>query len=249
MYKDGSNPENVDPVPALNWTGKDSFKQVVVHGMRVSPAVTKLLAYLQYYKIPFTYKPGAGKKGSKYYKKMPVLDVDGRQVNDTFIIIKNLVPALSGTFDAEWETRLTYHYQMSTLYSSPNADIAKNFGGKNGDFPLPRCLFCMVFNFVRPGALKKLKAKMDDPNELEQLVDLTAFAKEFKDAMGEKPFYHGDEPGQKDISFYGVNARYVFCECSYVCGALESAGLMEWWKRMEELIPLSGKPGAMFEKL
>ncbi|CAE7239924.1 unnamed protein product, partial [Symbiodinium natans] len=87
------------------------FKEVVVHGMRISPAVCKLLAFLKYYQVPFAFKKTFGKKGSKYYKKMPVMDVAGRQVNDTFIILKNMVPALAGSFDMEWETRITYHYQ------------------------------------------------------------------------------------------------------------------------------------------
>ncbi len=32
MLADGSNPEGVDPVPALNWNAKTDLYDVVVHG-------------------------------------------------------------------------------------------------------------------------------------------------------------------------------------------------------------------------
>ena len=72
MLSDGSNPEGVDPEPPLNWTGKDSFKDVVFYGMHVSPPCTKIRAYLLYYDIDYRMVSCQRKKGSPY-TKMPAL--------------------------------------------------------------------------------------------------------------------------------------------------------------------------------
>lgn len=246
MYPDGSNPEGVDPVPPLQWRSKNDFKDVVVYGVRASPAVTKLLAYLRFYDIPFTYKPGFGKKGSKYYTKMPVLDVGGRQVNDTFIQLRHMVPALVGSFDEAWENKITYQYQMSSIVLSTE-EFTQVATVKHSDFPIPSCLLCLVTNFLRPKGIKKLQEQFDDPNHPYQKVDLTEFAKTVAASMGSKPFFHGSTPGHVDISFYGVNAIYLHAEVQSVMRALTDAGLMPWVERMKQKIPLRDAPNALFQ--
>jgi hypothetical protein len=58
---------------------------------------TKLRCYLKYAKIPFEHlqhlnaKPQGMKPGSDYQKD-PVMDVKGRQVNNSAIILKFLMP-------------------------------------------------------------------------------------------------------------------------------------------------------------
>lgn len=240
MYKDGSNPENVEPVPALEWRSLDDMHNVVVYGIRASPAVTKLLAFLHVYNVPFKLKPGLNKKGSKYYKKIPVMDVAGRQVNDSFLMIKNLTKAFgdSGDWDEEWQSRITYEYQMSTVYAMDYPELKRMVtGAPHSDFPLPSCLLFLV-KLIRPGSLKKLKALFDDPGRIEKLVDLTEFCKEFAAAMGKKPYFNGDEPGNVDISFYGVNARYVFANNDFILTPLDVAGLTPWLERMKQRVPL-----------
>mmetsp|Transcript_87166 Transcript_87166/g.202915 ORF Transcript_87166/g.202915 Transcript_87166/m.202915 type:complete len:262 (-) Transcript_87166:368-1153(-) len=250
MFPDGTNPENVDPVPPLNWSSKEDLKDVVVHGLRASPAVDRLLCFLRFYNVPYTFKPGKGKKGDKYYKKMPVIDVAGRQVNDTFIILKNMVPALSGAFfHMEWESRITFEYQSSCLVWPTDAEAVKNFKGKGADLPLPGCLVGCILPRLRSGGLKALRARSEDPNDPIKIIDLTEFTKEFAAAMEGKQYFHGDEPGPVDVSFYGVNSRFVCFGVDTVVNALEAASLIPWFKRMEERIPLVGKPGALFEKL
>ena len=179
---------------------------------------------------------------------MPVVDVNGRQVNDTLIIFKYLVPALAGSdaFNLDWETKIAYQYQMSTVYHLTNQEAIANFKGKGGDGPLPGFLASCILPRIRKGGLKDLKAKFDDPNALEKEANLTVFAKEFASAMDGNNFLGGSEPNPTDVSFYGVNARYVFLKIDTIVGALDAAGLMPWFKRMEELIPLDNKPGAIY---
>jgi hypothetical protein len=42
MLPDGSNPEGVDPVPALGWSSQADLKDVVVHGPMFSWGTTKI---------------------------------------------------------------------------------------------------------------------------------------------------------------------------------------------------------------
>merc|ERR1712070_1192332 len=110
MLADGTNPEGIDPDPPLNWT-KDTFSssKVVLHGLQASPAVCKIITYLKYFKIRYEHRAAPGKSGTDY-KKMPVLDVAERQVNDSAIITKFMVPALVGpqAFNEEWEKKITF---------------------------------------------------------------------------------------------------------------------------------------------
>lgn len=126
------------------------------------------------------------------------MDVAGWQVNNSFIMIKHLTKAFGGSceWNEEWQTRITYEYQLSTVYLMDFAEFKRMVTAPNSDFPLPSFLLCLV-KMVRPGALKKMKALFDDPNTIEKLVDLGEFCKEFAAAMGSKPYFHGDEPGQR----------------------------------------------------
>ena len=39
-------------------------------------------------------------------------DVNGRQVNDSYIILKNMIPALTGGFNEEWEDKIVNSLQV-----------------------------------------------------------------------------------------------------------------------------------------
>merc|ERR1712190_299456 len=67
---------------------------VVLYGMRISPPACKIRFMLNYYGVPFESK--YGKKPDSDYKKIPVLDIGDRQINDSYIIVKNLAPILQG---------------------------------------------------------------------------------------------------------------------------------------------------------
>merc|ERR1711934_266721 len=109
MLADGSNPEGVDPEPALGWKNKDDLQNVSFYGVAASPPCCKIRVYLHHGKIPFTFEVGTNKPGSDY-KKMPVLQVGNRQVNDSWIILKNLIPAVLPdlNFDEAFEEKMCF---------------------------------------------------------------------------------------------------------------------------------------------
>ena len=112
---DGTNGEKEDVSPPLNWKVADDIKDVVLHQMHPSPPCVKIRCLLLYYKIPFETTKS---KPEGVYKKVPVMKVSEggsrRQINDSYIIFKNLVPVLcQQPFDEDWQNRITYHLQPS----------------------------------------------------------------------------------------------------------------------------------------
>lgn len=246
MLKDGSNPEGVDPVPPLEWKGKADFKDVVLHGMYISPPCCKIMAYLVKYDIPFKCTDGGNKPGSAY-TKMPVLDVNGRQVNDSYIILKNMIPALTGKpINQEWEKICSYQLAMSIEDSLTPPEAAKWLSATNGLYGmmgLPSCLLkcCLakviLDNMIKPG----LKKNCDNPTEQMpwKILPLMEIGQKLKKDIGIQKFFDGNVPGNVDISFYGICFPFYFKEVAPVRDMISECGLQDWWDRMEKEIPPS----------
>lgn len=240
MLKDGSNPEGVDPVPPLEWKSREDFKDVVLYGLHGSPVCAKIMAYLVKYNIEYKMVAGMGKPGSDY-KKMPVLDVNGRQVNDSYIIIKHLVPALTGQpVNEEWEAICSYQLGPSIEDNLTPADAAVWMGSPYGfgppNFLLKCCLAkVMLDNMIKPNIQKALTAMP----EKYKLQPLSEFAGKFKRELGTKKFHNGSEPGNADISFYGVCLPFYFSGCEGVKGMISESGLQQWWDNMDKEIPMA----------
>jgi hypothetical protein len=77
-----------------------------VHGPAFSGPTTKIRCYLVHADIPFEHdqhmkdKP-QGFKPNTDCKKVPILDAGGRQVNDSGVILKFLLPTLDLEFNKE----------------------------------------------------------------------------------------------------------------------------------------------------
>lgn len=240
MLPDGSNPEGVDPVPALGWSSKDDFKDVIVHGSAGSWPTCKILSLLIYCDIPFTLT-GKPKKTSDY-KKMPVLDVAGRQVNDSGIIMKYLVPALGLDSDEyqEWNRKISFCLDPTIRrHLSPQdaARVASTFLG------IPSCCGCCVGGLISRminGAGEKMRA-LDKGFTFGDEIEI---AKEFKTHMGKNDYFAGQEIGAVDISFYGEIAGLIYAKCEMSDNMIDVAGLQDWLIRMQKAIP----PSKLFEK-
>jgi len=236
MLPDGSNPEGVDPSPPLNWKGKGDFTNVIFYGVDGSPPSTKIRTYLTYYGIPFERKSGGGKPGSDY-KKMPVLDVASRQVNDSAVIIKFLVPALAGSFDEEFEKEVTYKFQPSIEVSLDSNDF-KLWAMDPHGFGLGPCMAACVGPIIQSQLINKnIQKGFDDPNQPNEKIDPFAWLTNVAKQRGSQTFFGGAEPGQKDLSLYGTIALWMYKKCPTVVGMVDSAGLQPWWDAMSQKVP------------
>lgn len=236
MFPDGSNPEGVDPVPLLDWKSKADLTNVVVYGAGTSPPTCKIRAYLKYAGIPFEYTNVFSKPDSKYYTMHPVMDASGRQVNDSYVIVKNLASMVTGAYDDEWEERIVFQFQLSI-----EADCMENPVDYKIWLPtilpkLSRVIGCILVPMLRRAVTGNCARKLAKAPA--KKVDITAFAKEFAGKM-KGDFFAGAKPGQVDISFYGTLAAFVAPKVPMAQALIKDAGLEAWWARMEALIPLS----------
>lgn len=238
MLADGSNPEGVDPEPPLGWTSKDDLKDVILYGATASPPTIAVKAFLIAKGVDFKhYKKNPTKTP---YKKIPILNVAGRQVNDSFIIFKYLVPALGEEFNEEWSDKI--HKVLDTTFRKTltKPDTIKLVG----QFGVPKCLAaCCLANLV----IKKNGKAMDEKiawNKGYRIGDPVEIAKEFKAALnsdadkGPKTFFGGNEPNTVDVDFYGFLVPLVKANTDLAASMMNEGGLQDWFDNMKKKIPL-----------
>ena len=124
MLSNGSNPEGVMPSPAFNWMDKN--KSVIVHGPKMSPAVNKIRVYLQYAGIKYklvTHLPSGIRSGP--YTKVPNIDVNGRQMNDSYIILQHICSLIKLPIDLTWEREFVLHLDIGLKLQTSDKDWGK----------------------------------------------------------------------------------------------------------------------------
>jgi len=194
-----------------------------------SPPCVKVRMLLTYHLVPFTTVKGK-KKGSAY-QKVPVMLASGRQINDSYIIFKNLVPLLcDAPFDEAWQNRITYQLQpsieaeMMSCSSDMRMMATKAFG-------MPGCVAFCAAPFLGPRMAKKIRKKHPD------LPPSAEIGQEFSKIMGSNKFFDGNSPGQVDIAYYGTLYAFKWAGCKTAYAHLADSGLNEWWDRMEAVMP------------
>lgn len=222
----------VDPLPS-HWTAA-SLTDVVLYGGDVSPPCAKIRAVLSYYSVPF--RKVNGKKPDSEYKKIPVLDVNGRQINDSFIMVKALAPVLSGKAltkqEVAFEELITFGLMIAL-----EKEVASSVCG----LCQCACQMCLcpgfllacfapcIACFVGPGIGKHIV-----PTPLR----VSEYAAQIQDEfLGETDFIAGDKPGLNDISLFGLLSPFVKAGNSAVDAFLgtDGARLREWHSRMAAL--------------
>jgi hypothetical protein len=241
MLPDGTNPEGVDPSPPLEWKSKSDLVDVVVHGPAFSVVTTKLRCYLTYAKIPFVHEqhlkdtPQGMKPGSDY-QKVPVIDVKGRQVNDSAIILKYLMPVLGLEFHQEWEDRLVLEVDTALKMHTSSSDWAKLAVKTIG---APSFISCILGPYLRRLETGQGKFNIANSGLGHKEIQELDFAKDFKAGMnGNKFFLGNDAPGHVDLSFYGLMAGFLYADCDIANDLMEQADLGAWVDAMKEVVPL-----------
>jgi len=239
MLKDGSNPEGVNPVPALNWQTKADLKDIVVHGPAFSHATTKLRTFLTFAKVPYRHeqhlkaKPQGIKPGSAY-TKVPVIDVAGRQINDSWIILQNLLPVLGIEIDKKWEERITFELDTTFKLHCTSKDWARLAVATVG---APSFMKWLIGPILKRMEQKQARHNIATSGLNHREGDEIKFAQDFKKSILGK-FHSGDTPGHVDLSFYGFLAGYLYANCPILTNMISKAGLEEWVEKMNTIIPL-----------
>ncbi|KAL3925186.1 MAG: hypothetical protein SGILL_000578 [Bacillariaceae sp.] len=238
-YADGTNREGVDPNPPLLWKSKDDLKNVEVHGPFFSHGTSKIRCFLMYHGIDFKHQTNPkedpqGCKPGSLYRKVPIVDVNGRQVNDSGVILKYLAPAVGMDFDAAWENRIVYEIDTTFKLHVPAGDWARKAIATE---KMPRILFYPIGWF-----LKNLESKQAHANIAlgigHKEGDTLHIFKQFSAERKGKTFHNGETVGHVDLSLYGFLSGYLFSKSKYVAKVLEDANLQDWVAAMQKELSL-----------
>ncbi|MGF1741360.1 hypothetical protein L4C34_09830 [Vibrio profundum] len=239
MLPDGSNPEGVNPVPALNWNSTADLTDIVVHGPAFSHATTKLRSILVYADLPYTHmqhlkaKP-QGIRPNTDYRKVPNIDVAGRQVNDSGVILRHLLPVLGLEFDEEWEERIVFELDTTFKLHCTSDDWARLAVATLG---APKFLKWLVGPKLKSMERKQAHHNIKTTGLGHREGDEVRVARDFKSSMRGQ-FHAGDAPGHVDLSLYGFLAGYLHGDCKIVHNMIEKAGLEKWVADMKRVVPL-----------
>jgi hypothetical protein len=239
MLPDGSNPEGVAPNPPLGWSDKADLKDVVVHGPAFSHATTKLRTYLVFAGVPYKHeqhlkaKPQGIKPGSSY-QKVPVIDVAGRQVNDSWIILQNLLPALGIEMDHAWEERIVLELDTTFKLHCTSTDWARLAVATVG---APSMMKWLIGPMLKRMERKQARHNIATTGLGHREGDEIAFACDFKQSMRGK-FHGATAPGHVDLSFYGFLAGYLYAGSPIATNMVAQAGLEPWVAAMKKVVPL-----------
>ncbi|CAJ1355944.1 unnamed protein product [Effrenium voratum] len=228
---DGTNEEGEEVAP-LEWA-LDEVDDIVLYQQEMSPPCVKLRTMFRYFGLPF--RTVNGRHPTSDYKKIPVLVINDRQINDSHVIIKTIVPWFTGQQltpeEINWEKRITYEFQpaFEVELVGNERDVAllwaraTNFigGWQRGVIGL----VSPILRLVVESLFKSRYPNMELPS--------SKFGLSFRAAMGDKDFFHGDKCGPIDLSLFGTYA--AFAECNATARFLQASNLEDWHKRMTEL--------------
>lgn len=238
MLEDGTNEEGEDLAEPLDFS-REEIEYVLLYQQELSPPCSKIRAFLNYYGVE--YKVENGKHPTSNYKQIPVLEINGRQINDSHVIMQNLAPLLSGMpltpEEVRWEKQITFGFQpaLEVEFCRDGNDIFKFSGilGKRFSAGQLRFLIDLVVGPLSFIVYWVFKLRYPDYD----VVPTSTYGVKFRRALGSKPFFHGEKPGFVDLSLYGTYAAWNEKGCRTVQKFLIASDLEDWHARMVEAVP------------
>jgi len=226
-----SNQEKQDlpePLPA-EWVSPANLGEVTLYQSVVSPPCCKLRTIFKHYGVQF--KTVDGKKPDSDYKKIPVVVIHDRQINDSFIVVKSLARILDGN---DLSPELLAIEEMTTfgLMMALEADVVGSCndlrkcgsligGGIGCVLTSLSCILCCI----GPRTFRKKHPEMKS---------LEAYRDEYAKALGNKQYFHGPKPGIVDVSLVGVLAPFVRAGNRAFPKFVGTSGpVFEWYERMK----------------
>eukprot|EP00240_Pyramimonas_obovata_P013339 CAMPEP_0118942310 /NCGR_PEP_ID=MMETSP1169-20130426/35950_1 /TAXON_ID=36882 /ORGANISM="Pyramimonas obovata, Strain CCMP722" /LENGTH=242 /DNA_ID=CAMNT_0006887315 /DNA_START=60 /DNA_END=785 /DNA_ORIENTATION=+ len=225
-----------EPLPA-DWTKAD-LKNVTLYQQFYSMPCVKVRAHLTYTLVHFTAREG--KKPGSDYEKIPVLDVNGRQINDSAIIVKTLAPIIYGRplTDEEWhwEQRLTYGTMIAAEKTCfGDATDLKKFAHYVGFDKGWHGFWGLLIPIAAPILSIVIKKKLDKNNP--GLLPLDDYLKEYKAALGDREYFTGNSIGPIDVSFVGILVVFEKAGTSFIKAALQKAKLLQYYNSIKMRLP------------
>ena len=219
-------PEEWKDAAALNNAG------VKLYGFAVSPPCCKIKTILKNYGVNYTYIDG--KKPDSDYKKVPVLMIGDKQINDSAIIVRILTKVLTGAEMSEEELELE-KMNTSGLMMAMEASVMDNAADlRKCGRVIGGCMGCVLIHIscFGPccGISKNIRTKFP---EMESIANYrTIYAKKLEN----KQFFHGESAGMIDWSIFGLISPFSTAQCgSFKEFVSEDAVINAWYARMQSL--------------
>ena len=143
--------EKQDVVLPADLKSKSDIKSVELWGKTLSPPSSKIRTILKYHGIP--YVKHEGNKVGDAYQKVPIMCINGTQINDSFIMVKCLAPILHGRElteeEIKFEEEMCYGLMiclellMFAEGKNMNAQLRKQIPGC-----LAMCIGCCTCNVI-----------------------------------------------------------------------------------------------------
>ncbi|XP_057446927.1 uncharacterized protein LOC130738792 [Lotus japonicus] len=224
--------------------------EVVLYQYEACPFCNKVKAFLDYYDIPYKVVEvnPLSKKEIKWseYQKVPILMVDGKQLNDSSAIIDELGQKILSKKKAHatseddeetkwrrWVDNHLVHVLSPNIYRNTSEALESfDYITSNGNFG-----FMEKISVKYAGAAamyfvsKKLKKKYNITDERAALYEA---AETWVDALDGREFLGGSKPNFADLAVFGVlrPIRYLRSGKDMV----EHTRIGEWYTRMEDAV-------------
>ena len=252
LKRHASNREGEDLVEPLPADLDLKKAKIVLYGFDLSPPCNKIRTLLNFYDVPYEYveaqpysKPAGLEDPS--YGKVPKLVIDGRQVNDSAVIYRTLVPYLTGVPLTAAEVALEKENNIKGLMGALEKE---SFGSYFGIVGAARALTATWTS--RSGSLVKpwlpYAAGLFWPVGWAVVGRVTPHGRDgssiesghkFRKALGDSPYFHGDTIGPLDLSLFGTLKSFVHMRSPPASAVLNQCGLRAWYERCDAAIALT----------
>lgn len=224
-------------------------KDLVLYQYEACPFCNKVKAFLDYHDLPYKIVEvnPISKKEIKWsdYKKVPVLMVDGKQLNDSSAIINQLDSQIHPnkgrlSTDAEeeekwrrWVDEHLVHVLSPNIYRSASEALESfDYITTHGNFTT---LERLTGKYVGAAAMyfvsKKLKKKHNITDERASLYEA---ANTWVEALNNRLFMGGSKPNLADLAVFGVLRPIRYLQSGRDMVANTNIGA--WYSRMEEAV-------------
>mmetsp|Transcript_59503 Transcript_59503/g.87219 ORF Transcript_59503/g.87219 Transcript_59503/m.87219 type:complete len:261 (+) Transcript_59503:97-879(+) len=229
------NEEGEDPKESLPFTNKNDLTTVKLYQMGGSPPcimVQAMFSYadINYEKVDVSF-PLKSEISWSTYKKIPIVTLNGLQVNDSYIIFKQLAPLIFGRTITESEAvqiKSVAYEAMIALEAETfeNSDALSKF--VDGYVAKDCCTantMGHVIKLMLPQMASGIRSKNPD------LKPFKTHCETFKAAITGK-FVGGSEPGPYDIMMYALFAMHKHVKIDMYEEMWKELQLTEWYDSM-----------------
>ncbi len=225
--------EDISEALPDEWKNARDLGQVTLYQNPLSPPCCKLRMIFKFYSVDFI--TVAGPKKNSEYKKIPVVIIHNRQINDSFIVVKSLARILDGS-DLSPELLELEHVTTYELMISLEIAVASSCCSLLTCAKFLPCLSCVGMTLfsccISTCGAGSFKKKFPDVKPVHHYTSM------YTAALGNKSYFHGDSIGVVDLSLCGVLAVFDHAGLEVVSAFLGSHGpLLEWYRRIEPQLP------------